>query len=177
MSDDLKVDWAKPIEAVHVDGRVVAMELAGGRSAFGSILTRHTAGPETNTSWNDDGTDTVNRSGWRIRNVADVPCNFKAPSDDIAKRMEAFIRHAAAGPIADSYAMYREARAIEALMDQRVDADLLEARKIANASRLSTDPDEVAGFLIGKCDKHPLVVCALAAIKLGRKLERDSRGG
>lgn len=68
------IDWSKPIEAYHEDGRVVAVTLA----MSDGIVARTKECPdekETNRAWNIDGTDCCHKKLWRIRNVAtqDIP--------------------------------------------------------------------------------------------------------
>lgn len=170
MSDDLsKVDWNRPIEAVHEDGRVFEA-----RSIYGPFgpLERQAhcvlIGTFTGDVF-DDGSVRGN-SFWRIRNVAEVPRNPEAPSHDIAKRMEALVRRMAC----ENYdiAEFAEARAIVALLEP-VDADLVEARRIA-ANIPGVDQESI---LAGDCDMDSLVRTARAAIRRGRALERDSREG
>lgn len=53
------------------------------------------SGPETNNAWNDDGSDCVTSSGWRIRNIAQ-PEQFaesaKTLPDDLTARMVTLVK-------------------------------------------------------------------------------------
>lgn len=98
MSDDLsKVDWGKPIEAYHEDGRVVPVMVDGKPDTNGDQYTcsDHTDVPSV---WRASGEPWVGHNGrlrgWRIRNVAEpkgLTTNETLHSDDIAKRMEAAV--------------------------------------------------------------------------------------
>lgn len=103
-------------------------------------------------------------------------------SEPIAKRMEALVRRVADdehfSDSAEARAVTREARAIVALLPEPVDADLVEARKLAcENSRWDRSSDQWRDVMTGKQDRIPMVSVALAAIRRGRALERDSREG
>lgn len=75
MSDDLKVDWGKPIEAVHEDGRVVAVALYEAECQPDEEGDYEIYPPrEVPTAYfREDGWPSPNGGGqgcrWRIRNV------------------------------------------------------------------------------------------------------------
>lgn len=181
MSDDLsKVDWGKPIEAYHVDGRVVTCSFLGDDGE--DFLPMRIAGvPEDGAMatyqegyFERDGTRS--QSYWRIRNVAEpkgIISSETLPSDPIAKRMEALVRWVAEAR--DRMPITGEAQAIVALLDGPVDADLVEARKVVIS--MEDRPFYSWNIKAGEHDRDPLVQAALAAIKHTRALERDSREG
>lgn len=70
----------------------------------------------------------------------------------------------------------KEARAIVAELPEPVDADLLEARKLAcENSRWERNCDQWRATEEGRQDHIPMVRAALAAIKRGRALEREGK--
>lgn len=74
MSDDLsKVDWGKPIEAYHVDGRVVPMTMPyDGPDPAGDYYTDDVDDFDLPTVWLPNGRpwlDAGSNEGWRIRNT------------------------------------------------------------------------------------------------------------
>jgi len=63
-----EIDWSKPLEAVHEDGRVVAVE----HLEPGSVRTEWSIRPKLDTWYHvfmPDGRSVSPVSGWRIRNV------------------------------------------------------------------------------------------------------------
>lgn len=126
-----------------------------------------------------------------IRLPVDHPCyrqmaepkglttNETLPSDPIAKRMEALVR-AMASPrwSTANNENYVEARAIATLLPEPVDADLVEARECVAAVYEAASRHDLAKITRdGGQDKRLRVQSALAAIRRGRALERDSREG
>lgn len=107
------------------------------------------------------------------------------PSDDIAKRMEAFVRRAAVdldheqGPV--ECALQMEARSIVALLHEPIDPNLLECRKIgAEISKKHSALHQIMrpqSWEDGDNDDSHKMELMLAAIRRGRALERDSREG
>lgn len=88
-----KVDWDRPIEAVHEDGRVMTVagihDWANDQWPHAGVADREHIymrddGRCSRATWGD-------MPGWRIRNVAqpEVPCNSKAPtpSPELTARM------------------------------------------------------------------------------------------
>lgn len=168
--DSIKIDWSKPIEAVHTDGRVVSVETWGGVDSCGDCVTKPKIdGVEgiwcsDGTPWGVDYTGREAMKHWRLRNVA--PATPTPTRTALEQRMEDLVRHSAVN--ASGYTQ-DEARAILAELEP-VDGDLLEARKIAVSETVDTEWQEQ--MLAGKSDNNPRVVIALAAIKRGRALER-----
>ncbi len=169
MSDDLKVDWGRPIEAVHEDGRVVAVHSCepdkdGDRKVIPVLDGYYDLFLPDGRSWSD--------GPWRIRNVAEVNGNSRAPSDNLAKRMEALVRRIADeehfSDSAEARAVTREARAIVALLPEPVDADE------AEIDRLMADFKALGATMTKGQRARSLASAALAR---GRALERDSREG
>jgi hypothetical protein len=109
----MSVDWTKPIEAVHEDGRTEAMEFDG----FGNDGQPETNGSpsdgKSNRYWWTNGRDRCT-SGWRIRNVA----KSVRTAADMLERMEALVRRATNSP---DRIIGEEARAIVAEMTPPVD--------------------------------------------------------
>lgn len=107
-------------------------------------------------------------------------------ADPIAKRMEALVREVAkcrfAGDESRGFGVgsipILEARAIVSLLPEPVDADLVEARECVAAVYEAANRSDLAKITRdGGQDKRLRVQCALAAIRRGRALERDSREG
>jgi hypothetical protein len=91
----------------------------------------------------------------------------------LVTQIEAFIRRCADKPIMnlfDSAQIINEAKAIAALLPA-VDADLLEARKIASV----TIAGDEQGVLDGGYDSSGYVDCALRGIRRGRALSTPSQ--
>jgi hypothetical protein len=98
-------------------------------------------------------------------------------------RMEALVRQIGADRepngegivVFNGSALVAEARAIVALLPEPVDADLVEARRLAVGFRSGEKiRDEI---LTGERDSEEAIQALLAAIRRGRALERDSREG
>ncbi len=190
MSDDLsKVDWGKPIEAWNpITNETVPMQLE--EFVGSSPVTEDCPDPSTsNTWWRQDGANRCVGSPWRIRNVVKhvQPDIGILMTDPIAKRMEAleailqslafFYAGAERGSVTSFTVNGQLVRDIEdaivALLPEPVDADLVEARKVVRENnRMASYNYEDGSF-----DATPIVQCALAAIRRGRALERDSREG
>jgi len=121
----MSIDWSKPLECYHEDGRVEPVIREESPTAEKWIVTDHSR-PHIPTVWNNDGTPWMKKDdGWTIRNV-------QPDTSDLTARMEKLVREMAgsgAGFIAD-YRTTEEARAIVALLPPVVDADLVEARKL-----------------------------------------------
>lgn len=107
----------------------------------------------------------------------EVPLNHEAPSDDIAKRMEALVREVAQCRFAEDESRgfgvgsipILEARAIVALLPEPVDGDLLEVRRIvADALPHGMRAD----ILSGAQDHTASIQAPLACLKAGRALEK-----
>jgi len=159
------VDWSRPIEAVHEDGRVVPAQ-----------RLRHDADntwPDENGQfhvcsnagmfWESNGKPWRADRGYRIRNVQPTTPELDPALWD---RMVALVRWMAdrydngrsddESVARDAYPWMRDARAIVGDLPKPVDPDLIEARKLAA---------EVEDFPHGSLED-----LALAAIKRGRQL-------
>lgn len=173
------VDYGMPIEAVCRDGSVIGAKVMGydhDPCEPYSVLIDGVAGTISGYS------DGLTGLGFTIRNVAE-PVQPTA-SDDIAKRMEALVRKCHAltdydhphpdapfigkAVTAEEEWLADEARAIVALLPEPVDADLVEARRIAAEHALEDFHREAV--LEGVSDDAPAVKSVLAAIKRGREL-------
>lgn len=169
MSYDLKVDFSGRLEAVHRDGRIGGVEPHARPFSYGQVYgglagighwDQHYGG------WDERGEPCNERNPWRIRNVAEPKglINSETLSDDLAKRMEACIRAAAAGKPFDM----AEARAIVALLPKPVDADEQYARDLIREMGWSGEKSigsEAVVSMIAKAHRDT------------RALERDSREG
>lgn len=169
-----EINWSQPIEAVHEDGRVVAVcrcdspegayhispSLPGGWFAFGS-----------------DGAHLAHNAGWRIRNVATPPADARtAPNGgevgpEVVERMIALVREVARMPKGYSgYASIRnaagdEARAIVALLPEPVDADEQYARDLIREQ----------GWLgVGEIGGQAVLRMIATAHRAGRVLEKEA---
>lgn len=115
------VDWSKPIEAVHTDGRVVAVTLAQTDGCTdGTYCRRVEPHPEEGRHWfNEDGSHS--RVAWSIRNVQPA-----ATSDEATTRALALVERMAADwtYTSDGRSFSAEARAIQALRTPPVDPRL-----------------------------------------------------
>jgi len=154
------VDWSRPIEAVHEDGRVVAVHLGGedeNPDKQGDHYTLPSLNGDAPGIWQRDGTSWMNAdAGWRVRNVPEHPTPTQyAP--ELVERMVALMK-AMTGKTYMQPEHYEEARSIVSDLPQKVDPDLIEARERLNLSFVPcTDEAEAL---------------ALACIKRGRQLER-----
>jgi len=160
------IDWSAPIEAVHEDGRVVAVKISMGPYAGNQYdLTPELPNDDPegfgHFTFAEDGSHHIAK--WRIRNVATKPVRTAA---EMLGRLEALARRLAAPDqpgvhyVTQMEPLREEARAIVAEMTPPVDPDLIEARKIAAEAE-----DAPHGTLED---------VALAAIKRGRELERGA---
>lgn len=162
MSQVSEVDWSKPIEAYHTDGRICPATKVYGE-----------------TSWRCDGhwwhSNRIDGStgfdGWRIRNVAQptlIHPTAPIPSEvgpEVVERMIALVR--AVSEHGGTMVNLAEARAIVALMPEPVDADRVEVRRIV-ADAL---PQKLrAGILAGDEDHTVSITAPLACLKRGRAL-------
>ncbi len=107
-----------------------------------------------------------------------------AHSDPIAKRMETLVRQMASPRWSTANnENYVEARAIVALLPEPVDADLVEARRIVaddvfhSFKNKGFSKELAQKYLSGDMDDSAYIRLALAGMKAGRALERDSREG
>ena len=160
------IDWSGELEAVHEDGRVVAVTVVDGPDHDGDRWVEPVleGGYElffaTGLSWSS--------GPWRIRNVTPQPTPQADTKPDVTARMEALVREVDEhGPHAfiTKY-MAEEARAIVALLPEPVDPDLIEAREIV-AGLARPYRSEIIN---GEWDETTEIRIATAAIKRGREL-------
>lgn len=158
------VDWSRPIEAVHEDGRVMPVTVSGPDDRLWRTNESPVDG-SSNVYWNEDGSDVCLRSRWRIRNIPEHPTPTQyAP--ELVERMVAFVRQCARGfyyagvneDAASAYEIVRGAKSIVSDLPQEIDPDLIEARERLNLS------------FVPRTDEAEAL--ALACIKRGRQLER-----
>ncbi len=64
----MSIDWSKPIEAVHEDGRV-EVSVFSHFDRDGDAVTTDSPAPQSNVFWTRGGRDLCRGSGWTIRNV------------------------------------------------------------------------------------------------------------
>jgi len=169
------VDWSRPIEAVHEDGRVVPAS-AMRRAECGAMWAEWFPPKSVPHSGTFDaaGKPTADWR-WRIRNVQPT-----IPERDPAlwDRMEALVRRVAEGDWQPGYAFVTEveARAIVADLPKTVDPDLIEARELcakdAEEAQFIGLPEK---YRAGEKDGSPAMQVVLAAIKRGRELAQGER--
>lgn len=171
----MRVDWTKPIEAVHEDGRTFAAVFDYGQNGDHYWIESGKEPEDCALFYYESGEPaSPTYKNWRIRNVQ--PAATKpAISDELVERMVAAVRQHASGSAevlqrsdGEYRSLYAECMAIAAELPQSVDPDLLEARKCAvpYVDALTSD------ILEGGYDSSSQVSAALAAIKRGRALER-----
>ena len=171
-----KVDWTKPLEAVHEDGRVVALEADkyyGFPDGDGDYCTKGSNMEGLPIAWKADGQPWCKMpeiAGWRIRNVQPTA----TPSPELINRMKDLIGRIGTGSIADVLQWGEEARAIARELEP-VDADLLAARDVVaqehtDSGHTNTDRSELDS---GKLDSERPMRIALAAIAKGRQMQKD----
>jgi hypothetical protein len=154
----VSVDWSKPIEAIHTDGRVVPVRLI--ETDPSEPYTPRKISPRlTNPdAWwfQEDGLwDSRRPHDWRIRNVAQAPETTRtAPSGGevgpevhsflVPKLTEAQAREwvATNAPGAKADGLLAFLAEHSALLPEPVDADLVEARELL-AQRYETFGDNV----------------------------------
>lgn len=154
-----RIDWNKPLETDEPTPRPVThfceVSPPGATSKVYSI--RINDGPPEYVDQNGVG-------AWnnpKLRNVRAV-----VTSDEALRRMEALVRKLTTARGTQSH-VADEARKIVALLSES--SDLVEARRIADAL---PDRGPYASWLFADAchDDHPLVQCALAALRRGREL-------
>jgi len=154
----MTIDWSRPIEAVHRDGRVKSMTLNGARDfdSDGVYFTDDIPDPCTcNSGWYANGQNRVPKSPWVIHNVVEHPTPTQyAP--ELVERMVALAKSVVNG--SNPALFYEQARSIVSDLPQEVDPDLIEARERLNLS------------FVPRTDEAEAL--ALACIKRGRQLER-----
>lgn len=187
------VDWSRPIEAVHEDGWVVAVELAFGPDSDDVYKITTPLEPSHGQAqyFKTDGTQEWKLSDrlgggrpWHIRNVQPTTPELDPALWD---RMVALVRkchaltdydHPLPGApfigkavTEDEQWLADEARAIVADLPKPVDSDLIEARRIAACDGFYEGTRETVER--GEHDEAWPVRIALAAIKRGRELAGD----
>jgi len=186
----MSIDWSRPIEAVHKDGRVGDVN---GPNKTISGMVAIVGEPHADAymaTFKDDGRSNDGHCPWTIRNVQ--PMHEKATEagvdwgnphgntqPDLTARMEKLVRWLSDQPSGlmewrANVEQFHEARAIVALLPPVVDADLVEARKIvaeavAYGAGISSDPERPRpqDFRVGACDAGDLITRTLAAIRKG----------
>ena len=114
------VDWGKPIEAVHTDGRVVAVTFAQQAGGPGDTQpVRVTPAPSPAAEWFAlDGSHPFNKN-WSIRNVE------QPTQDEATTRALALVERMATDfPATTEHTYLKEARAIQKLRTPPVDPRL-----------------------------------------------------
>jgi len=141
--------------------------------------------------WSNDGEEV--KAGWRIRNVAQAPetgSTAPSPSEVGPEMQRAAVMQLAEAAAAMNVALdgrgwETERRAIleglkavrdaGVLLPEPVDADLVEARRVACESSRWTPGDEAwRNVEQGRSDHIPMVRAALAGLKAGRALEKEA---
>lgn len=165
-----KVDWSKPIEAVHVvSGKVVAVAPKG--ESYGPFQDIQPSLPGGVFSFKVDGSHAYGK--WTIRNVQ-TPEPTPAIDPALVERMVALTKLIAAHDKSLVFGQCRE-EARDILMElEPVDEDLLEARQVARdvVGGSKQSMAYLNNITDGHNDRWPEVRIALAAIRRGRALER-----
>lgn len=168
------VDWSRPIEAVHEDGRVVsvALEATYPQPDRDGDYTLQIGSLDGNDVYRPDGSS-WGGGKWLIRNVADDAQNLEGPTTPeldpaLWNRMVALVRDLAGNKLLNGR-LANEARAIVADLPKPVDPDLIEARNLVECT-VHWSPQTDRDLQSGKNDNTPEMKIALAAIKRGREL-------
>jgi hypothetical protein len=140
-----RIDWSRPIEAVHENGRVERIE----PTTLPSQNNMHYAGRvgAGKFAFAKDGYPLSALCPWRIRNVAEphyASVHSSGVPDVLVERMAAVVRwYASGGPgrTFDGLSPYAEAKAIVALLPGPVDPDEAEAERIIRDLILCNDDD------------------------------------
>lgn len=171
------VDWSRPIEAVHEDGRVVPVTLGRRDETMDSSIFvngyRQRVHFDGKEDWAADWGGLHLIRAWRIRNVQTT-----TPERDPAlwDRMVGLVRRLADG--AHNYVdAVERARAIVAALPKSVDPDLILAREMAKEMAIRSDHRWGKEPFLSEYDSGALddneksgVSLALHAIKRGREL-------
>lgn len=192
--ENVGVDWSKPIEAVHDDGRIVSVCLSQHQPHAKMKNVEPSLDEGSTFTFMADGSHYAPHVRWRIRNtqnyteqvmeLADAATLFEKqvrepstiPVDKaLWERVVGLIRDMAGWPTASTppIRFELEARAIAELLRPVVDEDLIEAREVA-ASMYDNGRNELLASNVrkGLRDDGMDVSIALAAIARGRALER-----
>lgn len=166
----MEVDFSKPLEAVHSDGRIGTVE----PHAIGFTIEKPAYAGIAGTmyidaykgGWRSDGSPMDSRNPWTIRNTQ--PKSPPIP-DDIAARAMAVVRMAAKGQCA-----VITARAILSDLEP-VSADVLTAREIVAQVHIANgySNHDRTDLDAGKLDNESPMRIALAAIAKGRQMQKD----
>jgi len=170
------VDWSRPIEAVHEDGRVVPTQVTEGPDRDGDFWVKDPTGKYPKSGVLCCRPDGGDADGWRIRNVQPTT----PERDPLRDRMEALVRRVAKGfylhavnedGIGTTDAVV-QAQGIVRDLPKPVDPDLIEAREVVMQVHIAsgmTNTDRT-DLDAGKHDDEQPMLIALAAIKRGRAL-------
>ena len=187
------IDWSGELEAVHEDGRVVAVRLSGvdqpdhdgdyGLSEF--LDTRWSAGKYFKADGSQSYAYADGGRPWRIRNVTPQPTPQADAKPDVtaeaAKAIDelfndAWNEHGPQGYGRDTAGMKAigdvlselQVKVRAVLLPEPMDPDLIEARKLAH--EFAGDRAGWQGILEGKHDSSPAITQLITAIKRGREL-------
>lgn len=161
------IDWSKPIEAVHEDGRVVPVSFVDYNGIDGTsgvpdaVGDRYTNDPQdevgrtgiwlpSGEAWSSD------RRSWHLRNVPQA-----GAKPDLTARMEALVRRMADNKTGDGWATIVEARAIVALLPEPVDPDEQYARDLIREQGWSGEREigsEAVVVMIAKARRDALAL-------------------
>lgn len=146
-----KVDWSRPIEAAHEDGRVVAVTASYAGPGYFDIHGHD----EIFIAKSDGGT----RTRWRIHNVAqsyDDTVQLPTPSPELTARMVALVRELANSRY--GIALADKARAIAAELEP-VDGDRAMPEPPLTEQRVR----EIVQSMLGLKHRDPCGHCAVTA--------------
>jgi hypothetical protein len=177
MSD---LDWTKPIEAYHADGRIMAVERSCGPDHEGDYGV--CPAPNGRDCFHADGSRWKSDDGWRIRNRKPAKVEVDAVVWErcvglVRKMSEAQDKAVLCGYSAgdpESPDHYPEAREIAKLLPVEVDPDWEVAGNICADMGFGKKPWNKRGSENKECIKNSSQDAAYAAIKRGRELERNN---
>jgi hypothetical protein len=155
------VDWTKPIEAVHEDGRVVSASFQGGVASDGYLWVYGDFHDGLGHWFSQKGR--ASHTPYHIRNVETAK---PAISDDLVERMVALVRQ-----LQSNYCMsvppevFSEAAAIVAELPQPTDPAIAEARRLCREFMMGAHGTE--GLEDGDLDHTPLMQTMIKAVRWG----------
>lgn len=168
-----EINWREPIEAVTAQGTAVVAHVIGAHANGWLVFI---AGWTCAVVAFLDGT--IINSQWRIRNVAQAPeTGPTAPSggevgSEVVERALELVRDLVSADRFYIDALAKRAAEIVALLPEPVDADLVEARKLAASLIEHHSPVMAAQIAAGHGDDYAPLKHVLAGLKAGRSLEK-----
>jgi hypothetical protein len=167
-----KIDWDRPLEAYHEDGRCAPASIV--RYCDGDYLVHSDAMPEDG-DWYFDKEGMFDFDGWRVRNVTEPKADIEAWAYSIVSDLEDAEVHETYGytRLRDAFARY-----VMTKEEAPVDPDLIAAREVVCGYHHDKHPESpwhVGHAEIvrsGRLDNMLDVQAAYHGIKRGRILEQ-----